>query len=788
MLIFWMLLGALALAVVASAPASALMPAWHLYDEGEPTNIPPGGQGEVVVMASDVGAASVNGSAEPVSITFKLPSGLSAGGITGTGCSLPTLTCTFKGVLNPYQAIQIKLKVKADPALGPVSTEPIAASVEGGGAPKFSGTLPVSVNSTPAAFGTSTFELLPLNEDGTAATAAGSHPFQLTTTLVLNQEAEEPIEMPKDLNFRLPPGLVGNPNAVTQCTMADFFALVKETNLCPVASVVGVATVTVTEPKVGPGLIKTVPVFNLAPSQGEPARFGFEVIGKVPIVIDTSVRTGTDYGVNVSVRNATETGGLLSSQVTFWGVPGDPRHDNVRGWECVAGGEYAGQVGKSCPGSSGLAPEPFLTLPGSCAADPEAEPVVFSLDLDSWTHPEALLGIDDRWVDGEARALGFQGCNSLPFNPSISVVPEQHTTSTPTGLTIDVKVPQQTTLETSGLAEADVRATTVALPKGVELSPVGRHRPCGVLPGTGRVPRLRRGAWDQRIRHRACRLPGHLEARHGEDQDAALEPRTRRRALPGKPRAERRSREEPLNSLVAVYLVAQDPVSGVLVKLAGEGQIDEGTLQISTTFKNTPQVPFDDLKIELLGGPRASVTNPARCGAYSTDASFVPWSGTALQNVLGPGGRICHYCGRRRIDLSGGSAALRTGVPGGQHKRPSGGLHSVLSGTEPSRRRSGALCAVDAPAHGDGGEAVFGAAVSGGAGGRKLVSPGQRNRACDGCGGSRPRTLRTGRWAGVHHRSVWWGAVRVGDRDAGQGGAVRPRVRDRPQQAVHRPA
>ena len=89
------------------------------------------------------------------------------------------------------------------------------------------------------------------------------------------------MELPKDLSFHLPPGLVGNPTAASQCTMANFFSLVLETNLCSPSSVVGVATVTANEPKVAV-FTKTVPVFNLVPAQGEPARFGFEVIGKVP--------------------------------------------------------------------------------------------------------------------------------------------------------------------------------------------------------------------------------------------------------------------------------------------------------------------------------------------------------------------------------------------------------------------------------------------------------------------------------------------------------------------------
>ena len=57
-----------------------------------------------------------------------------------------------------------------------------------------------------------------------------------------------------------------------------------------------------------------------APARGEPARFGFEIL-KVPVVLDTSLRSSGDYGVTVTVNNAPQAAQLLASEVTIWGVP-----------------------------------------------------------------------------------------------------------------------------------------------------------------------------------------------------------------------------------------------------------------------------------------------------------------------------------------------------------------------------------------------------------------------------------------------------------------------------------
>src|SRR5690242_7642625 len=57
---------------------------------------------------------------------------------------------------------------------------------------------------------------------GGVAEQAGSHPFAMTTRIdmntILNAKAEEvPDESARDLSVELPPGFVGDPNAVPVC-------------------------------------------------------------------------------------------------------------------------------------------------------------------------------------------------------------------------------------------------------------------------------------------------------------------------------------------------------------------------------------------------------------------------------------------------------------------------------------------------------------------------------------------------------------------------------------------
>ena len=67
------------------------------------------------------------------------------------------------------------------------------------------------------------------------------------------------------------------------------------------------------------------------------------------MILDASLRSGNgeDYGMKVSSLNTPQEVGFLGSTVTFWGTPGDPRHDNsVAGGACRPRAELKGSRAK----------------------------------------------------------------------------------------------------------------------------------------------------------------------------------------------------------------------------------------------------------------------------------------------------------------------------------------------------------------------------------------------------------------------------------------------------------
>jgi hypothetical protein len=665
----FILLGTVCAAVLAvtAAPAfaeggEAPSPWWHLSVTTLPSELEPGSYAKIVVTAINVGDGEAQGASAPIVVSDKLPAGVvpfHVEGQEGLGsaqsgvCSLETVSCTFEGGIVPFTDVAMVISVRVEPslALGVVGDEAVA---EGGGAPQVRLVHQLSVGTGPTPFGAQDFDLVPEVVGGAPGTQAGSHPFQLTTTLDLNEveNAEGHLgvaggSFAKDLHFTLPPGLVGDPSSIPQCTTGQFTTTsggLGQINECPQDTVVGVAVITLIDPRFPNRLVLPVPVFNLVPQRGEPARFAFNILGDF-VTLDTKVRTGGDYGIDVNVDNISQVLEFLGSQVTLWGVPGDPRHNDQRGFGCLANG-YLGE-GRPCEPLVQPSTPPLLTLPTSCTV-----PWTAGVALDPWADPSAVVsGPEYALYDQYGHPLGMSGCDRLSFEPSIIATPDGQAGSTPTGLTVDVHVPQQAGLSPTADAQSTVKDTTVTLPAGVALNPSGADglSACGlgeIALESAEEQTCSESAKVGTVEIKTPLLPNPLVgAAYLATQNA-----------------------NPFGSLVALYVVARDPVSGVLVKVAGQVTPDPVTGQLVSTFDNTPELPFEDLALNFFGGSRAPLVTPALCGTYTTTASFAPWSGnppvessSEFQITSGPNRRPCADPLPFAPTLQAGSTDIQTG-------------------------------------------------------------------------------------------------------------------------------
>jgi hypothetical protein len=653
--------------------AAAPAPYWSLSATQTPANIAPGGDGKLIVRASNLGDALLSAE-QTITVTDKLPAGVEATAVSGKGahentegtngmtCKVPKtnaseFSCTYHGdPLEPLEGLHVKASVTVQPSVS-VGTLTNNVEVSGGGLPNKSLAAPIRISGEEAQFGVEKYEFKPEEEGGEADDRAGTHPFQLTSTVAINlNSSEEPVHPPKNLEFKLPPGLLGNPNAIPQCSETDFLALDSAQNLCPADTAVGEAEVTVAFWQAfpaEPGNL-TVPVWNLQPAPGEPARFGISV-ENVPVVLDTSLRTGSDYGVNVTARNTSESAGLDFSRVTVWGVPDDRRHDSARGWDCVSGGNLTTLEKRKRPceeqterlekqrEESKEEPKPFLSLPSSCE-----EQLATPMRAQSWVAGSAYVGAESAFSEG------LTGCGELPFSPATTVAPDTQSGSTPAGLGVDVTAPQEEKFE--GRAESTLRATTVVLPPGLQLNPAaaGGLEACSAMDmgylGSYEPAQTNNDEFSPGVGN--CPAASKVGTVYVKSPDL-------KNPITGAVYLGTQN-TNPFSPPLVMYINAEDPVSGVVVKLAGhifpcqaagediEGETCGSAGQLVSTFTNTPQAPFTEFKLNFFGGGRASLSTPELCGTYTTGSSFTPWSGNAAVGsnpsfaiTSGPGGGPC---------------------------------------------------------------------------------------------------------------------------------------------------
>src|ERR1035438_541810 len=170
------------------------------------------------------------------------------------------------------------------------------------------------------------------NQDGTPDLQAGSHPYSLNATLIFNEERHF-TENIKDVHVEFPPGLVGNPQAVPQCPYRLFIQGLHGGSLCPNDTAVGLATTYGAGSEHGHAAAgdQSIAVYNLVPPPGVAAEFGYVAVQVVPVLLDSSVRSGSDYGLTTSGSDISQGDALSASKVTIWGEPALAAHDPWRG-------------------------------------------------------------------------------------------------------------------------------------------------------------------------------------------------------------------------------------------------------------------------------------------------------------------------------------------------------------------------------------------------------------------------------------------------------------------------
>ena len=333
-------------------------------------------------------------------------------------------------------------------------------------------------------------------------------------------------------------------------------------------------------------------IFNMKHGKDVPALFAFVYSGTVSRIVPT-IRPD-DYGVTSEATAISQAIPLFTTEVVLWGVPSDPIHNSERG--------------PVIPGS--LPRKPFLTNPTSCSESSAR----IRVRADSWQHPGAFVSRD---LEGDAEGVPyiFSGCDRLSFDPSIAVQVGSGRAAEPSALNVNITVPQDESPD--GLATADVRKTVVTLPQGMSVSPssaagLGACSPVQIGIGSNDPPTCPDSSKIGTVKIKTPLLDEELEG------DVILA----------------KQKDNPFGTLLAMYLAVKGP--GFYLKLPGKVEADPVTGQLTTTFDNTPQLPFEELHLSLRGGPNAPLSTPSACGTYSVHTEMTSWASSTPVSLNSP--------------------------------------------------------------------------------------------------------------------------------------------------------
>jgi hypothetical protein len=414
---------------------------------------------------------------------------------------------------------------------------------------------------------------------------AGAH-ADMTIAVKLTSNGDTPYARVRDIEIKLPPGVIGNPQAVPRCTVEQ---LSSEPSACPFDSQVGTTLIHVIKPTAG---FFNEPVYNLSPPKGTDivARLGFLAVG-APTFINVRIDP-SDFGLIASVEGVFSGSGLSQATTTIWGVPSASKHDVER----ITPEEA--RIGGAPPEGRSVRPSgAFLSNPTDCSLAREVRVTAISYQLPS--QPSMM----------STSFPEITGCGKLSFAPTFSTTATNPEAAAPTGVNTKLSIPQSEGPQ--DLATSTVRSARVTLPPGFAINSAAAD---GLV---------------------ACSAE---QVGYGKNVAATCPDA----AKIGSIKADVPALEEPLHG--AVYQRTPEPghlfgfwvvadEQGVHLKLPAQIEPNLLTGQLTVVLdripalEGLPQVPVSNLELNVFGGPRAPLATPAGCGTYLTDFSFTPWSG-----------------------------------------------------------------------------------------------------------------------------------------------------------------
>ncbi len=437
---------------------------------------------------------------------------------------------------------------------------------------------------------------------------AAAHPKWGFTQFIVRSEPAPKGEL-KTVRVDLPVGLSVNPGATEQCSLEEF-----EGDTCPTESKVGVSLVTAALPILGTELPQLeADVFNIEPVFGEAARFGLKLVGnevflRGDVAWDGNYHEG--FTIDVPKTLPSGLGGLVKkNRLVFDGTSGDGTFITTPS-TCLGEGFPGGPSGHVystylLAGSYEEAEESGYVFPQS-AMPPLESPIP------PGTEPKS--------------------CDTIPYEPELGIDPGTGVTDSPMGARVDVEVPH--ILGGDEQESSQTRSAQVALPAGIGLNPSAAD---GLQACTD--AQFGKGTRNEVTCPAASKI-GTVTISSPPLPDGPLTGEVYV--------GSQESRDPASGRLYRIFVRATSPRYGVDARLVGNVRADPVTGQLTTTFAETPQVPFTSFELDFDDGPKAVLSSSPICGPNLASGVMTPWSGNPAATpgseivfTNAPGGGAC---------------------------------------------------------------------------------------------------------------------------------------------------